>query len=336
MARASVAQRTQVVLESTYGVKPSTPHWYRLPTLAVKPKPENEAMSFREQGRKFPSVVIPNKEWSSATFEGALTYGELPFIYASVFGVTTPADGGTTPDYLTWTIAPSNDTPDTPATYTMQHGDNGPNGIQAGGLTVTDATLSINRTEAKLSGTMIGQQWTTGQTLDVTGTPPNVVVSDVENVPITPGSVSVYLDSTFANIGTTKLTHFLDFQFHVQSRWAPEWVVDSSDTSFLQLVEAEPKATVTIKAEADSTAMGFFATYRAGSIAYVRVKATGTQITTGHNYSMTLDIPVEFSKLNEYSDEGGVYAIGFELEAIADATAGFPMKMVVVNQTAAL
>lgn len=330
MARATIAQRTQLVLETTYGTLPGTPQWKRLPTLAIKPKPENEAMSFREQGRKFPSVVIPNKEWSSASVEGALTYGELPFIYASLFGATTPADGGTSPDYLTWTMKPNNDTPDTPATFTMQHGDNSANGIQAGGMTVTGAKMSITRQECKLTATMIGQQWVVDTTLATAN------VADVENIPITPGSVSVYLDPTFANIGVTKLTHFLSLDFDVTDRWAPEWVVDASDTSFLQLVEAEPKSTVTLKLEANDEAMDFFDTYRAGTIGYLQVVATGTQITTNHNYSMTLSIPVEVKKLNEYSDEGGVYAIGFDLEAIADATAGYPMQLVVVNSTAAI
>jgi hypothetical protein len=333
MARATIAQRTQLVLETTYGAVPATPHWKRLPTLAFKPRPHNEAMSYREQGRKFSSVVIPNKEWSGGTFEGALTYGELPFIYASLFGAISAPTVGTDGEY-SWSMQPSNDTPDTPATFSLQHGDNTANGVQAGGMVVVDATLDITRSEAKISGTLLGLPWVTGQTLALTGAPVGAVVSDVENVPITPGVITAYLDSAFGSIGTTKLAKLLSIQHHVTGRWQPEWVIDASQPAYAELVEAAPTSSLTVKMEADAQAMGLFTQYRVGSLAYLRVTtaSNGPLIGGTTHYKMQLDVPVEVKELQELSDEGGTYAIAFALEPIADPTATFPMKLLMVNK----
>jgi hypothetical protein len=65
------------------------------------------------------------------------------------------------------------------------------------------------------------------------------------------------------------------------------------------------------------------------------------RVTTGSNgpliggtthYQMQLDVPVEVSDLQEYTDEGGTYAIGFVFTPIADGTAGFPMQLTAVNK----
>lgn len=199
MARATVAQRTQLALETVFGAVPSVKHWKRLPTLAFKPRPQVEADSYREQGRKFASVVVPNREWSTATFDGAMTYGELPFIFSSLFGLPSgyPYTPGSDGD-VTYVMLPSNDTPDAPATYSMQHGDNSANGIQVGGLAVIDTTLDITRQACKISGSMLGLPWLTDQTLAVTGAPVGATVTDVENVPVTPGSLTAYLDTQFS------------------------------------------------------------------------------------------------------------------------------------------
>lgn len=345
MARATIAQRTQLVLETAYGTLPATPAWQRLPTLAFKPNAENEAKAYREQGRKFSSVVVPNKEWSSASFDGALTYSELPFIFCSLFGLPSgyPYTAGGTDGDVTYTMQPSNDTPDAPASFTMQHGDNGANGIQAGGMVVTDATLDITRAEAKLSGTMLGRQWTTGQTLAVSGAPAGATVTDVENIPVTPGAITAYLDPTYGALGTTKLARFLSFQMQITGRWMPEWIIDASAPSYQQLVEAAPSATGTIKVEADSQGMGLFTQYRAGTIMYIRVSTGGSLVGIGgsgpvlgasHKYNMVFDLPCEVKKLGEYSDEGGVYAFSFEVEPIADTTAGFPMRLTTTSKQA--
>lgn len=336
MARATIAQRTQLVLETTYGVLPASPAWQRLPTLAIKPKPNLEAVAYREQGRKFASVVVPNREWSSATFDGALTFSELPFIYASLFSPPSPnppAAGAS--GERSWTMKPSNDTPDTPATYTMQHGDTSANGIQVGGLVVTDATMEITRQACKLSGTMIGLPWTTAQTLAVNGSPVGATVTDVENIPVQPGYLSVYLDPTFGAIGTTKLTRFLSLHFAVTGRWHPEWVLDNALGSYLQLVEGTPSATITVKMEADAAAMALFAQYRAGTIAYLQMRTGANAPAIGSTYyALTLAVPVEVKNATEYSDEGGVYAIGFEFEPIADVTAGYPMQIITTSRQA--
>ena len=338
MARATVAQKTQVALETTYGQVPSSQHWKRLPTLAIHPQPNVEAASYREQGRKFSSVVVPNREWSSGTFEGAVTYGELPFIFASLFALPagypyTPGPDGD----VTYVIAPSNDTGDIPATFSLQHGDASAHGIATGGTVVTDATLDITRENARLSGTLLALPFQTEQTLAVTGTPVGATVTDVENIPVTPGSITAFMDPTFGAIGTTKLSKLLSVQLQLQGRWGPDWVLDAAQPSYLQLVELAPTATATLRMEADAQAASFLTKYRTGSVAYLRV-TTGTNgpALGSTHYKMQLDLPFQVKNMLPYNDEGGVYGWGCDLEPIADAAAPFPMQLTVTNKWAEL
>lgn len=331
LARSTVAQRTQLALESTYGVDPAATY-KRLPTLMFKPKADNESHNYRMSGSKFTDVVVPNKEWSSGSFEGALTAGELPFVYSSLYALPpgypfTPGGSGE----VEWVMVPSSNFPDVPATFQAQHGDDSANGIQWGGLTVVDATLEVTRAEAKLSGTFIGFRWSTGHTI-------SAVTDDVENVPLAPGMFTAYMDDTFGTIGTTKLSGLLSWHQQLAGRWGMEWVLDASLGSFRRLVELAPNPTLSLKLEADAQAMDLFATYRSGDTVYLRLTtgAHGPALGATH-YKMEMDVPVQVKTLQDYSDEGGTYAVGFEFEPIADeAGAGFSHQLTVVNKVSRL
>ena len=423
--RASITQRTQIAVETTYGVAAAT-NFRRLPTLMLTPNPEQEEHEYRTQGNKFPSIVVPNKEWNTSKGDGTISYGEAVYIFASLFGNTTPVAGTGTSSV--WTFAPSNGGVDTPASFTMQHGDQN-FGTQTLGNVITDLTLDISRAECKASISSIGRAFDNtvalavlnatqtvtiggaptggsfaltfkGQTatgiafnaaaaavqaalvalstigtggVTVTGTGPYVVtfagalassaqptitgsaagltggaptititptagagVTLVENIPVQPAQVAVYLDATYAGLGTTKLGGTLSAKFTLSGRWQPIWVVDSGLTSYGGLVEGEPKASVELLLIADAQAYALFTSYRAGTTVYIQVKAIGPAIAGGGTYTLTLNLPVEVAKLQEYKDEGGVYALGFEFRPIADATAGYPMQAAVINATATL
>src|SRR5579872_2343643 len=197
-ARATVVQRTQLGIESTYGTPVVASA--RMPALTIKPKPMAESMEYNTQGRSFASLVVPNREWSQASIEGPMTYSELPYLLNSLFQHGSPIAGAHS-DYV-WTHAPSLDSADTPEVFTIEHGDDSANGIRMSGAVVTDLTLDMSRQECKLTGTMLGLRWSTAFTLN--GDAPRV-----ENIPITAGSVKWYLDSVFGSIGTTQLTRFM-------------------------------------------------------------------------------------------------------------------------------
>lgn len=210
--------------------------------------------------------------------------------------------------------------------------------VGSGNATVTGTGPFTITLQGALAGTVLPLTGSgtglTGGTFSLTETSSGV--SFYEDVPIQPGTVAVFLDTSYASIGTTKLTNVLSGKFSVTGRWGPEWIVDDAIASYYQLVEQMPKASLSLMLAADSNARAYFATYRAGTLVYLQLKATGPLISGGTHYSFTLNVPVEFSKLQEFKDEGGVYALGFELTPISDPTAGYAMQATVVNATATL
>jgi hypothetical protein len=325
-ARPTVIQRAQFGRETTYGT--AVPATMRFPTWTFKASPKAESMEYTTQGRSTAGVVVPNREWSSASAEGPMTYGELVYLYCSLFGAVSPSAG--MHGDQTWLMAPSLDAQDVPAVFTMQHGDDSSNSIKVPGCVFTGGTMEMSRKEAKITAELLGQSWVTGQSLTARTSAPLL-----ENVPILPGTIACYLDSTWSGRGQTLLTRMLSTKVAFTGRWQPEWVLDPSG-NFVQLVQAKPTATVTFKMEANSTAMALFTQYRAGTIAYLEIQATGPLIYTAIPYLLLVDIPIEFKEPTEFEDEEGVYAIGWEAAMISDDTAGFPIEVSIVNQVAAL
>jgi hypothetical protein len=326
LARPTVLQRSQIGVETTYGTPVIASA--RMPAISIKPKPMAESMRYNTQGQSFDSVVIPNREWAQAAIEGPMTYSELPYLLSSLFQSVSPTPGAHS-DYV-WTVAPSLDSQDVPAVYTIEHGDDSGNGIRMAGSVVTDLTLDMSRQECKLTGTMLGLAWTTAFTLN--GDAPRV-----ENIPITAGSVAWYLDAVYGSIGTTKLTKPLKAQIAVTGRWQPEWVMDrNTGGTYTQLVMAKPTTTVQLTLEANSQGMSLFSQYRAGSLAYLQAVALGPAIGGGDTYQFVMSIPVEILEPLELSDEGGVYAIGWSMAMIGDDTAGYPIQFAIQNKLASL
>ena len=203
----------------------------------------------------------------------------------------------------------------------------------AGGPYTVNFIGALNGTTLALTGS--GASLTGGSatiTLLQTGTG----VSFYERQVITPQTIGVYLDTSFSGLGGTKLANPISGKFDVTGRWGMEWITDDDDVSYAKIVETKPSATLSLLFEADATARGYIATYRAGTLVYVRIKALGPVIASSTHYQFDLDVPLKIKKISELKDDGGVYAIGFDFAPISDPVAGFPMRAMVVNATPSL
>src|SRR5579872_4145148 len=100
LARPTVTQRAQFGRETTYGTAVAAT--FRTAALTWKAQPKAESQKYNIQGQSFTNIVVPNREWSAATFEGPMTYGELPLLLQSVLATTVPV-AGTSP-VQTWTM----------------------------------------------------------------------------------------------------------------------------------------------------------------------------------------------------------------------------------------
>ena len=170
--RNTATQRTQIIPEVTPGTKLAATR--RLPNLSIMPAPVGQTVSFRGQGFKYPSSQVYGKEWTGLTYDGAASYGELPYILASLLGAATPSAVGTG-GYL-WTFNHSMTLPDTAQTYTVEHGDP-TTGANFGYGLFDGCTFTLTRDSFKINGTGIGQLWNSGFTMSVTNAVQTVTIT---------------------------------------------------------------------------------------------------------------------------------------------------------------
>lgn len=324
--RTSITQVCQIGVESVPGTGVAATK--RLASVMIKPSIQAEVQKYRAAGYKYPTVAALGKAWTKASYEGALTYTELVYFLSSIMKKVTPTIEGDGPAY-SWIFAPATTVEDVVASFTTEYG----SAVRAGKFTyglVNGFGYSINRNEAKISGDMIGQLYTDGITLSSSG------VTEVDLVPVLPAQVNVYLDTSAAGLGTTKLTRVLSVDYQVSDRFGTAWTLDRANTSWAAAVETEPKAEMKLKVEADAAGMALLATINNGDSRFMRVEALGGEIETGVNYTFIHDLCGKVTGIGEFGDDDGLTSIEFTLSQMHDATWGKSTEFEVVNTLSAL
>ncbi len=324
--RASVFERTQLGVEVTPGV--AVPANKRLQSIGIEPSISSTDEMYRPQGNKFATVQSHNQEFTTANLTGKPTYDEIPYALASVMGtptITTPGAAINAREHA-FTINPS-DT-DTPATYTVESGSS----VRASRFTngiVQSLNINISRTALDMTGTMIGQLYEDGVTL--TADPETIPL-----IPVLPSQVSVYMDTTFAGLGTTKLLRVSQANIAIPTRANPVWALDAAQGSYAATVKTAAPITLELTLEADAAGMGLLAVLRNGSTRFIRVEAEGADIEATFPYLMRFDIAGKVSAIGSFSDRDGVYEIGFTFEVVDDAASGAAFDALVRNTLTAL
>lgn len=323
--RASVFQQVQVGVETTSGTSVAASKL--LQSMDIQPDAQLNVDYFRPQGNKYPTVAALGKDFTTARVVGKPTYTEIVYPFSGMFGaavITGPNGDGA----YTWVFSPASSAADAFKTVTVERG----SAVQAEKFTFglfDSLGMRFDRQTADLSGTMVGQAQTTGITM--TATPTAIAL-----IPILPKQIDVYVDSTSGALGTTKLGRFLQGDWAFGGKYQPLWVVDSSQTSFVQIVEQTPNARFRMLVEADAAGMAFLATIRAGTTQFVRLKCSGPLIAGATSNSLTIDMAVKGGNPDPYEDSNGVYAVGLNWSLVHDATWGKALTATVTNTIATL
>lgn len=334
--RSTISQIIQIGVEATPGTAVAASK--RLQSLTIDPDPQFNINTFRPAGQKYSSLAALNQEWMSADLGGVPTYTEIVYPLSSV--LTTPTisqimDGGTPTGAYRWVFDPLSSSEDSPKTFTIEQG----SAVRAHRFTngiVTDFGIDIARDNVELNGTMIGRAIEDGVSL--TGSPTFLALE-----PVLGTQIDVFLDTTSAGLGTTKLARLLGANWNIGSRFNPLWVIDSALSSFVGTVETPPDAGVSITHEADAQGMGMLNTLRAGTTMFMRIQAKGGTLysagvfaSTPLKYELTIDCAVKVNDGGGFSDEDGVFAVGWGFTLVHDGTWGKALHVEVVNKLAAL
>lgn len=326
--RSSLNQVIQIGVEVTAGTAVAADKKFQ--SIGIEPTPNLEIDQFRPMGQKYRALATLSKEWTTANISGRGSYTELVYLLSSVVDTAVIATPGGGTLARTWTFTPDSFDDDAPKTFTVEHGSS----VRADSFThgiVTEFGMSFSRDTVEVSGSMLGQAITDDITL--TGAP-----TDITLVPIHAKDLLVYMDTTAAGLGSTKLTRVLSVDFTLGSRFSPVWVIDDTEASFVAVIESEPDLTMSIMMEADAEGMARLTDVRAGSTKFIRVfaqDATEIDVAT-NNYEFTLDFAGKVSDTGGFSDADGVYAIEWTFVGVHDATWTKAYEFVLQNALTAL
>lgn len=323
--RSAITQVVQIGVETTMGTSVAA---NKAPlSFMFTATPNIETDEFTPMGYKYPTLITPNKDWVEADIAGKAAYEDIVYLLSCILGTATITTTGTTGKQ--WAFAPSSTTEDAIKSLTVEVGSS----LRAGKWTygiISDFGISFSRDGIDLSGKMLGQNYTDGITL--TASPTALAL-----VPILPGQVSVYLDSTSGGLGTTKLLRAFKADWSLAGRFGPIWTLNAALASFAAHVEGDPTNDIALLVEADAAGMALLTNLRAGTTQFIRIEAVGAVIGAGPaTYKFTLDAAVKVGAANELGDEDGVYAIEWPLKIVHDGTWGKAFTVTVINSLAAL
>src|SRR5262245_62012978 len=324
---ATVASSIQIGAETTPGTAVAASKL--LNYLGLAPGIELTFNRFRPMGQKYAGALTPGQDSTSSDVSGQGSYSELIYPFCSVFQNVTPTTVDTTAKL--WTFTPAARTEDSIKTFTVEAGSS-TRAQKAPYVLFTGIELTFNRTDGvTLGGSAIGQAIQDNITL--TGSP-----TGVEDVPILPTHLDVFVDPTSGAIGTTKLTRDFNAVFRCTDRFSPVWPINSTLGSYGSHCEIEPTVQVEITVEADTQGMGYLANARAGTTVYLRLSAVSTLLAGAATakYQLWIDVAGKVSAINAFDDSDGVKVLTYTFDAVYDSGWAKAFTIALQNKTATL
>lgn len=273
--RTYVVQKTQIGVEATPGT--SVAATKRMQTVSIDTEPQVTVQDFRPLGSKYMALAVEQREWVQAPIKGYPSYGDLVYLLSSI--INTPVisqvlDGSFATAAYKWVFDSSNVAEDNPKTFTVEQGSPVRAQRYSYGI-LRELSLKFSRQTVDLTGMLLAQRLQDNVAL--TGG-----VVDIPLVPLMASGFDVYIDPTFAALGTTKLGRLFDGHFVLNNRFGPIWTVDSSQASWAAHVELPPTVTFVMIVEADANGMAYLNTLRNGQTVFCRIRNL-SQTLTGAN-----------------------------------------------------
>jgi len=158
-----------------------------------------------------------------------------------------------------------------------------------------------------------------GGTYAVAETTPGAPLTQLTNMPIAGNMWDLYIDTTAAGWGGTKLTSAYKASWKISDIWGPDWTANTSNASWDGLVDLVPGTEFKFTVEQDATGDGFETQLNAGTLIFPTIKATGPTLGSS-TYLQTLNFCVELTNVSDDEDEGGVVAVTYTGEIAHDPT----------------
>lgn len=310
--RTSITQVVQVGVEATPGTAVAATK--RLQSLSFELSPDGDVNTFRAAGSKFPAIASLGKEFAGGDLSGQPTYTELVYPLSALLGdatISTPV-GATNARDWDWDIK-SSDVQEGKG-LTVERGSS-VRAERVAGCVIPEFGLEYSRDSIDVSGSLLAMAFEDGVTLTDLSASPTALL---DLIPVLPREVDVFLDAVHTALGTTKLLRCLSASWSVGDRFGALWPLNSTLPSYATTYETEPSSEVGLTLEADASGMALLPVMRAGTTRFLRILATGGEIEAGYNYELEVDLACKVTEVPDYSDEDGIWAVGWTMGLFAD------------------
>lgn len=331
--RYPVSEVVQIGVESVAGtaVTPTK----QMASLSVELNTALELDPFGPMGQLTDTLVIPRQEWAEGELSGVPTYTEIVYPLSNLFGaavITTPS--GATNRRL-WSWNPDASTPWTPITWTVRRGVQGGTAEEANYCLLSGLTLNFSRTEmSELGGDLFAQRLNYGATMAAASG-----VSTPALIPMLPAEGDIYLDTTGAGLGVTKLTRAFSLEVNLSGLFGPIWPINSANASFAAHGVQKPEdLEVVLRLGNDAVGRGLVTNMRAGTPVFLRYQAiSGQNIEASNPYKFTLDMALMVSDApSRETEDDLISTLEWTFKIISDATWGSWLKVAVENNLTGL
>lgn len=320
--RATKSQRLQFGYEASYDAGATVNRRWQGLTLDFDVQAERTKNM--AQGYNFPSSTTMGKDFTEGDLGGALVFDELQDIFTMTFGQVVPA-AQTPATALKWDWNIPNSGDITPKSAKFEKGDSS-TGESVTGVVITDLDISWDREGFDVGGSVMGTKLNESATITSAG-----IVARPQ-VPLDPGKIGVFLDTTTAGLGTTRLLRAFEGGFSFGGLFGQIWPLNETKASYDGIISLAPDSESTILLMADAAGKALLTSLRAGDRRYLRWRVLGPQIGAGPaTYLFQVDLAIEVVDVDSFDDSDGIYAIPFTFALMADETWGKAGVISVVN-----
>ncbi|MDQ3222777.1 MAG: hypothetical protein M3Q75_04780, partial [Gemmatimonadota bacterium] len=250
------------------------------------------------------------------------------------FGAPVTTTLGTTPNFAySHVFTYDGITPLAPKSYSVSYGQSGAGDAdKILGFLFNGLSLSGGRDGFDLSSSGWGKAMTVGGTLGTLA-----ATGDINPVPVSPLQGSLFLDSTAAALGTTRLLDIYGMDLAFGERLARARPINALLTSDGVVEVADQEHTLQLQFGVDAIERARYAKVRTGTKEFVRVGFEGgVTADPVSNYSLRADICLLWTESGASEDTDNVLTKSWTGRVARDSTWGMAAQITVVNARSAL
>lgn len=262
---------------------------------SVRPGRGGSAEVFKGSNGKVASGVILQDDWTVWSAEPLACFRALGVVMASRLGkpVTTQPDAVLSPTVFQHVFTLNPNAIDVSAFSTIVWAD-GTNIFETEYSAFQSLGFDAQRSSIQCSSGMIAKLYDTGATAPTTG------ITDMASKPMQPNKGDVWIDPTWATIGTTKMLACYQFNPQLGDKFDMDSPINSSIVSYEKLVEKEDQSsTLDLQLAVDAAGRANVARYDVGDPIAVRYKNVGPVIEDAIPFSIQWDIFAYMTSVGE-------------------------------------